>query len=112
MQERLASLNKKLDEILWPHIRGHPITYNHYFTETIQSIRQQRQEDEVVKRLGSHFKNGRNYDESATVKSLLGSTVQMSDLVRSLAARREVDMDKYACSEILLCMEAYYKVRT
>lgn len=34
----------------------------------------------------------------------------MSELLSALTTDKEADMDKYACSEILLCMEAYYKV--
>lgn len=35
---------------------------------------------------------------------------KFSELLSALTTDKEADMDKYACSEILLCMEAYYKV--
>ena len=113
MKERLQEVNKKLDGILLPHTHGHPITYNHYFTETVQAIRQQRQEKEIAKRLGSLFREDPRYlNSSCTVAELNGGNIKMSDLMSALTTRKEADMDKYACSEILLCMEAYYKVRT
>ena len=33
------------------------------------------------------------------------------DLLRALAPPNEADMDRYACSLAIDCMEAYYKVR-
>jgi hypothetical protein len=38
-----------------PHQTGHPITYNHYFTETLQKIRAERQEGELAKTLKRFF---------------------------------------------------------
>ena len=110
MKERLQGVNRKLDDILMPYTHGHPITYNHYFTETVQTIRQQRQEKEIAKRLGSLFREDPQYlNSQCTVDELNGGNIKMSDLTSALTSRKEVDMDKYACSEILLCMEAYYK---
>lgn len=111
MEERLHQVDSKLDDVLLPHIHGHPITYNHYFTETIQQIRQSRQEKEITARLGSLFKPHFAYAKSSTISELNGGDIKMSDLVSALTSQKEADMDKYACSEILLCMEAYYKVR-
>ena len=100
MQDRLKDLDLKLEEILLPYIHGHPITYNHYFTETIQAIRQQRQEDSIRNRLGRKFGSAK----------AVPTSIQISDLISTVTARPEANMDKFACSEILLCMEAYYKV--
>ena len=100
MQDRLKTLDLKLDELLLPYIHGHPITYNHYFTETIQAIRQQRQEELITNRLNRRFGSAK----------AIPTGLQMSDLVSTVTARPEANMDKFACAEILLCMEAYYKV--
>ncbi|KAJ5193198.1 Male sterility NAD-binding [Penicillium cf. viridicatum] len=35
-------LEKGSKELLIPHQRGHPITYNHYFTKTLQKTRADR----------------------------------------------------------------------
>lgn len=57
----------------------------------------------------SNNKNTFNYLANNKEKT---GTFKMSEIVSALTSRNEADMDKYACSEILLCMEAYYKVRS
>jgi len=51
MEHRYRDMTAKLVELLMPHQKGHPITYNHYFTETIQNMRGKRLEAEVTRRL-------------------------------------------------------------
>lgn len=110
--ERAKEINSKLDEILIPFTRGHPITYNHYFTETIQEIRQKRLEKDVTDRLRkfapSLFDGDASRDDN--IAKTIGASLKVSDLISALSSRTEADMDKYAASEILICMEAYYKV--
>ncbi len=110
--ERAKEINLKLDEILIPFTRGHPITYNHYFTETIQEIRQKRLEKDVTDRLRklspSLFDGDASRDDK--IAKTIGASLKVSDLISALSSRTEADMDKYAASEILICMEAYYKV--
>jgi len=110
LHERAEQINLKLDEILIPFTRGHPITYNHYFTETIQNIRQKRLEKDVTDRLRKIAPDMVAGTKEKTIFGCVGSTLKVSDLVAALSSRNEADMDKYAASEILLCMEAYYKV--
>lgn len=40
MEPVIAELHAKVEEVLKPHTRGHPITFNHYFTENLQKKRQ------------------------------------------------------------------------
>lgn len=75
----------------------HPITYNHYFTETIQKIREQNLETEVTRKLQNLF----NAKDVSTLEDLHVKKLKVSSLVEALARRNEADMDKYACSEIL-----------
>ena len=98
----------KLGEVLAPHKRGHPITYNHYFTETVQNIRHKRQERDFTQRLQRYSEDpvGKN----TSVTALLSKDYKISDLIDAFTAHHEADMDKYAASEVLLCAEAYYKV--
>jgi hypothetical protein len=51
MEERYRDITAKLVELLAPYQKGHPIAYNHYFTETIQNMREKRLEAEVTRRL-------------------------------------------------------------
>jgi len=55
MEQRYRDMIAKLVELLMPHQKGHPITYNHYFTETIQNMREKRLEAEVTRRLSKIF---------------------------------------------------------
>ena len=34
-------LNQKVEEVLTPHQKGHPLTFNHYFTDNLQKKRQE-----------------------------------------------------------------------
>ncbi|OCL04807.1 dynamin GTPase [Glonium stellatum] len=105
LTERLRMANLKLDEILKPYERGHPITYNHYFTETIQRVKQKRYEEEIARNLRKFYGLTEGTFHTTSVKS-----VQLPNLLTALTQRSEPNMDRYACSEILDCMEAYYKV--
>ena len=106
MDQNLRNMNQKLDEILRPYQAGHPITYNHYFTETIQKVREKRHEEEIARKM----KRFLGHKEDATVDNVSVKSMRMPSLLSALASRTEGDMDRYACSEILDCMEAYYKV--
>ena len=81
MERHFEELKRKVEEILKPYRKGHAITYNHYFTDTVQ------------KALEDHAKK-------AQARRI--STFGKSDAY--------VDMDRFACSEAIDCMQAYYKV--
>lgn len=100
IDEKLRKAGEKLDELLEPHQKGHPITYNHYFTENIQNMRRKFLENDLRGRLGKHFGSAR-----VTI-----SQAEIQPLASSLASLNVADADDFACSEILLGAEAYYKV--
>ncbi|KAI9824767.1 MAG: hypothetical protein M1832_001595 [Thelocarpon impressellum] len=102
METRSKNLDEKLEELLAPYQKGHPITYNHYFTETIQNVRRRRVEVQVKRSFGTTVSGSLQDGEVARRK--------IEELVSELAPRNEADMDRYACFELLDCMEAYYKV--
>lgn len=102
----LASLSVKTAELLTPHQKSHPITYNHYFTETLQKVRNERRKNEFSRIVKSFFGVSsleQNFYASQKAKDL-------SQLVTALVQSTEPDMNRFACSEALDCMEAYYKV--
>jgi GTPase SAR1 family protein len=99
------TLNEKTTELLVPHQKSHPITYNHYFAESLQKVRNSRNKKEYTKILTNYF------GVSSIEQSIY--TNQHKDLRQLLTAllqRTEPDMNRFACSEALDCMEAYYKV--
>ena len=48
-------LDMKTSELLKPHQTSHPITYNSYFTETLQKVRNERNTKEYSKILRNFF---------------------------------------------------------
>jgi hypothetical protein len=108
MEERSRDMTAKLAEIMAPYQKGHPITYNHYFTETIQNLREKRLEAEVARRLNKLF----GQHDVTTLEELPSKKIKTASLISALASRNEADMDRYASSEVLDCMQAYYKVKS
>lgn len=98
-------IDNKNRELLMPHQTGHPITYSHYFTETLQKIRAERQEDELAKTLKRFFGVDNLRDPYCTEHS-----VNLDQLLKSLLHQSEPDMVRFASIEALDCMLAYYKV--
>ena len=108
MEEKLRAMNHKLDELLKPYQTGHCITYNHYFTETIQKTKEKRHEADIAWRLRKFL----GHNENLTVDNLSVKNARVPSLLSALTSKTEADMDRFACSKILDCMEAYYKVCT
>ena len=105
MDEIWTQLKSKTDELLIWHRQGHPVTYNHYFTEALQSVRNQRKREGFAKALRDHF----GLDSSEAVVNR-ASNVNIEALVDALVLEAEPDMDRFAASEALDCTDAYYKV--
>lgn len=100
-------LDQRTTKLLLPHQKGHPITYNHYFTETLQDIRKGRQRDNISQIIQQFFEVN-DIDE----RYHTGRSINLRDLVNSLLGSRETDMTRFASDEALDCMLAYYKVCT
>ncbi|KAI0123379.1 P-loop containing nucleoside triphosphate hydrolase protein [Xylariales sp. AK1849] len=100
----LETLKLKTEEVLRPHQMIHPITYNHYFTGTIQNIRNEREKDRVTDVLLKFFEVGELGRCSCGVRDL-------KDLAKLLVDdNAKPDMHRIAASEALDHMDAYYKV--
>lgn len=102
----LKILREKLSVLLRPHQSGHPITYNHYFTETLQKIRTERQTlrfTDIITRV---------FDQvPSDTTCRLNQPVNLGKLIKQLVDQPERDMDHFAASEALDCLNAYYKVK-
>jgi len=108
IDRKLKDINQKLNKILTPYQTGHPITYNHYFTETIQKVREKRYEAEIARKLRIFL----GYKEDTTVDNVSVKKARIPSLLSALTSSTEADIDRYAYSEILDCIETYYKVGT
>ncbi|KAJ3495912.1 hypothetical protein NLG97_g3046 [Lecanicillium saksenae] len=99
------ALHEKLSGLLKPHESGHPITYNHYFTETLQNIRKEREKSRVTALLIEKFGH-----VSLSSKTIIDRSIHFGDLIDQLILPPVPDMDHFAASEALDCLDAYYKV--
>ena len=109
MEAYTKLLERKVMEIMRPHQRGHPITYNHYFTETVQRARQNHAKKDQARQLNIFLKLRPEMGPSLISSHQAFNTGELLD---ALNQQTEADMDHYACSEAVDCMEAYYKVST
>ncbi|KAF4471346.1 Interferon-induced GTP-binding Mx [Fusarium albosuccineum] len=103
LDQILKGLNEKAKVLLNQHQEGHPITYNHYFTDTLQKIRMERQKSEISRKICTYFQV-----DSLSLRS--GMNINLKALVDHLAGSVESDMNKFAALEVLDFLEAYYKV--
>ena len=112
MDKKVKDVAEKLADLVQPYRESHPITYNHYFTETIQKARQQHAQEDMMSRFKDFI--GVDDDDSlgCTFEHLKIKGTNLQDMISSLTQKTEDDMNRYACNEILLCVEAYYKVTT
>jgi len=106
LSELEESLRAKTAELLEPQQAGHPITYNHQFVENIQKVRDQHLRDSVTMKLKVFF--GEHYPRDLYSSSRIPFC--MNDLIDSVSSRKEIDMERFACSEAIDCMQAYYQV--
>jgi hypothetical protein len=106
LDEIEAALRIKTKELLKPQQSGHPITYNNYFTESVQKARQEHYQRSVREKLKAFF--ALNYPKSPS--SEWSYIFRMDDLIEALGVQTEDDMERFACSEAIDCMQAYYEV--
>ncbi|KAJ4418783.1 hypothetical protein N0V82_005348 [Gnomoniopsis sp. IMI 355080] len=104
MHTIMTCLQAKTAEVLRSHQTIHPISYNEEFTETVQRIRATHQRSQCASIVMSHF-DVSNLEERSMKSSNLSTLVD--DLVKSFT---EPDMNRFAATEALDYMEAYYKV--
>lgn len=109
MAKILKDMENKTSELLSAHKDSHPITYNHYFTETLQNLRRKRMECDIDKIVRDFFRLG---EANLTSQHSLGNEYwPLKDLATSLAGRNQPSMGGFAAQEALDCLLAYYKVR-
>ncbi|KAI1315614.1 P-loop containing nucleoside triphosphate hydrolase protein [Xylariaceae sp. FL0255] len=103
MDKVQGTLRAKIGELLHPHLSGHPITYNHYLTDNVQKMQDDRQRREITKRLVSFF----GHD---IVDHDVNAKFNLESLLQTIVSATEPNMDSYSCSMATDMIEAYYKV--
>lgn len=94
---------------LMREVKGYPINYNHYYTDSIKGRRRNRQEmafRETVRKASSE-KEVRD-EEGEVVEVVVG--VDVEKVVGELGGVDEVSMEAFSCEEALDCLFAIYKV--
>lgn len=106
LEKLVAGLRSKALELLSPQQSGHPITYNHYFTDVVQKIRQDHLQKDVKEKMRGFFGSG--YPRRPSEEMM--ASFNMDELIRTLSIQTEANMERFACSEAIDYMQAYYKV--
>lgn len=106
LDEIEKALRPKAMELLKPQQAGHPITYNHYFTDNVQKARADHLRKSITDRLKKFFKHYYPQEESAKQDW----SFRMDDLIDALTMKTDANMEHFAASEAVDCMQAYYKV--
>jgi hypothetical protein len=101
-----TDLESKTADLLASHQRGHPITYNHYFTETVQQVRKERITADFTRIIKDVF--GVSSLNPAGHSRYVETDYR--PLLNALVTHGNPDLNQYACSEALDCMQAYYRV--
>jgi hypothetical protein len=93
---------EKADEVLG-HLSGIPQTYNHYLTDTVQKIQQDRQVAKLKASLSRRFGDA---DSSVLVR------LSPSSILEIMTDNLVINMEEYASSTAIDFSEAYFKVRS
>ncbi|KAH1648192.1 hypothetical protein KXX16_008902 [Aspergillus fumigatus] len=101
----LKSLENKTCEILRAYREGHPITYNHSFTDSLQQTRQ----DTLMPKLSYTIRKFFNVPQLTSSQNIDG-TFDLLHLRDSLLESFKADTARFAALQALDCMRAYYKV--
>ena len=102
LTQALAGAKEELHKILKDKAR-HPTTYNHYFTTTVQKMRQ-RKHQKITKK-ASEVSQVRMYDRNDD----LHINVDPGKLTEAMNKAIELDMDVFSCQEALDTERAFYK---
>jgi GTPase SAR1 family protein len=105
LKARRQSACNELEKLI-EDVKGFPINYNHYYTDTIsmrrRKIQRKRQEAVLAECLQ------KNTSHTAGVPSR--TSVNIEGVIGSFSKRNDPDMDNFSCEEALECLFAIYKV--
>ncbi|KAI5841700.1 dynamin family protein-like protein [Tricharina praecox] len=102
MAERFQRANKELEGLLNDR-RRHAITYNHYYTENVQKIRDRRLKEQYEAVIEAALQQQNKSSNS-------GAALTKAQLMQAISTPTEASMEDYACQEALDSMLAFYKV--
>ncbi len=98
-----SELEAEFTALLKPYVESHPITFNHYLTDTVQKAQAERRR----KSLNKQFREIIGNDEFASGQKIC---IYPARVLNQLEQRIEVDMERHGSELAVDYMEAYYKV--
>jgi hypothetical protein len=110
LKARKHAAFKELGKLMQDH-RNYPINYNHYYTDTINKRRQERQKDALTRSLESATTTN-TVSPNNGFTSETTTKVDIAKVVASYSQSIDPNMDKFSCEEAIDCLFAIYKVST
>lgn len=104
------ALAEKTNEILHPHLRGFPQTFNDSFIDNIQEKRRGETRQALATKINAFL--GKDPDAEIEVDRIYEGKFNVRSLLDSLVLETVVDFERSACIKATNAMEAYYKVFT
>ena len=106
LKTRYSNALQELERIT-EDTRNYPINYNHYYTDTINKRRQERQK----KSLAECINDATSHDHLDGCHSThTSASVDVNKAVESYSQRVDPNMENISCEEALDCLFAIYKV--
>jgi hypothetical protein len=111
LKQRSHLASEELAKIM-EDTKGYPINYNHYYTDTIKRRRQNRQRIAIKETAEKASKTTILPEQAFVENPAVTTTVDIDQLVQSLAESNDHNMENFSCEEALDCLFAIYKVRS
>jgi len=103
---RLDGSAKEMEKIM-EDIKSYPITYNHYYTDTIKKRRHERGEKSLAKCIDNATQHVILPECSSNHTS---AQVDAGKAAREYSDEVDPDMENHSCEEALDCLYSIYKV--
>lgn len=105
LKGRYDGAMQELERIM-EDVRSYPINYNHYYTDTINKRRQERQK----KSLAKSIKDATTHTESNGLDDQTSASIDVDKVVQTHSQAIDPNMENVSCEEALDCLYAIYKV--
>jgi hypothetical protein len=92
-------------------VKGYPINYNRYYTDTVKSRRQTRQRAALAETVKKASKTTVLSAHVLGPVPAANTTVDIDQVMKSWIDNTDRNMEKFSCEEALDCLLAIYKVR-
>jgi GTPase SAR1 family protein len=94
-------------ELIMEDTRGFPINYNHYYTDTINNRRQERQREFLEESLEAATEHTRLPGPGSTTHTT--TSIDIEQVATNFIEKVDPDMDNFGSEEALECLFAIYK---